>query len=316
MRVVTIGAATVDRYYHVERLPAADGGSFARRVTERFGGVAANVAAGVARLGHRAAVRTRIGTDELGDRILADVRSGPVDASLLRRGSEQSTHCVILSAATGERSIVTAGESVRHLRVDETDRERLAAADAVFVTAYAPEPVHRTLLSWVGPSFPPVVFDLSGPRSELQNRGASVESVERWIDAAAVFVVGRVAAESAFGLTGRAAARELSDRGVARAAVTAGADGATLVTAGEEPADRRLVDVPAVSAETVDETGAGDAYVAGLLHAWVDERRPADAAGSFAAAAAALNCEATGARGGLADVDRVEAALDERARLE
>lgn len=311
LRVVTIGAATVDRYYHVKQLPAADGGSFARRVTERMGGVAANVAAGLARLDHEAAVRTRLGDDEIGDRVADRLAAGPVDADLVRRGPESSTHCVVLREESGERAIVTAGDSVRELRLDETDESRLRAADAVFLTAYAPDPVHERLLSWTDETFPPVVFDLSGPREELAGRGASPESVGRWIDSAWLFVVGRVAARSAFGATGRAAASHLRDAGVGRAAVTAGADGATLVTAAGD-----LIDCPAVAADVTDETGAGDAYVAGLVHAWLAQDRPPREAGLFAAGAGALNCEATGARGGLAPAAEIREAVAKRDRLD
>lgn len=314
--MVTIGGATVDRYYEVQALPEPDGGAFARTVTERFGGVAANVAVGTARLGHDAGIVTRLGDGELGDRALADLRDGPLDTTRVRRGSDQSTHCVILSDADGTRSIVTAGESVRALRLKPADRSYLDAADVVFVTAYAPEPVHEQLRSWADePAFPPVVFDLSGPRSELADRGASSESVEAWIDRAALFVVGRVAAESAFGRTGREAARHLGNRGVTRAAVTAGSDGATLVATTDSD-DRPLIDVPAVAADVTDETGAGDAYVAGLLHAWLAEERSPREAGQFAAAAAALNCEAVGARGGLATVSEIRQAVAERPRID
>lgn len=340
MEIVTLGAATVDRYYHVRELPAADGGSFARDVTERFGGVAANVAHGCDRLGHDAGILTRLGEGEIGERVWADLRDGPLETTRVQRGPERSTHCVILSDESGRRSIVTAGESARALRLTDADRTYLSEADAVFVTAYAPEAVHERLLAWAEtPEFPPVAFDLSGPRPELDDRGASAASVERWIDRAALFVVGRVAADSHFDCAGRVAARHLRDRGVARAAVTDGPDGAWLVpasaevtrddeTEGSETDDetdegktaggesvRELVGVPAVAADVTDETGAGDAYVAGLLHAWLAEGWSAREAGSFAAAAAACNCEATGARAGLATVPTVERAVAERERI-
>jgi ribokinase/sulfofructose kinase len=56
----------------------------------------------------------------------------------------------------------------------------------------------------------------------------------------------------------------------------------------------------------VDPTGAGDAFTAGLVDAWLLEGRPAREAGRFAAAAAALNCTGDGARGGLATRAEVE----------
>jgi sugar/nucleoside kinase (ribokinase family) len=55
----------------------------------------------------------------------------------------------------------------------------------------------------------------------------------------------------------------------------------------------------------VDTTGAGDAFVAALTDRWLLADDSPETAGRFAAAAAALNCRAEGARGGIADADRV-----------
>lgn len=305
-QVVTVGAATVDRHYAVTNLPAPDGGAYAPEVTERPGGVAANVARGVDRLGRSAGIVTRLGEDGVGDTVADRLDEGPLDTTHVRRGPEASTHCVVLRADDGTRSIVTAGDSVRAMTLRPSDRSYLAGADAVFVTAYAPDRVHRTLADWADDDgFPPVVFDLSGPRSELADRGAREASVDRWVETAALFVTGRVAAESYLGVSGEAAAERLRDRGVARAAVTSGPAGATLVADG-------LVSLPAFDVDVVDETGAGDAFVAGLTHAWLLGDRGPRRAGRFAAATAALSCTAAGASGGLPTADRVAEFLADR----
>jgi ribokinase/sulfofructose kinase len=70
--------------------------------------------------------------------------------------------------------------------------------------------------------------------------------------------------------------------------------------------------VPAFDVDVVDETGAGDAYVAGLIDAWLLGDRDPTAAGRFAAATAALACTAVGARGDQPTAERVEAFLDRR----
>jgi sugar/nucleoside kinase (ribokinase family) len=324
--VVTVGAATVDRQYGVTNLPEADGGAFAHEVQDTFGGVAANVATGCARLGRVAGIISRIGEDDVGDAVMADLRAGPLNLARVRRRDDTSTHCVVLRDGTGKRSIVTAGDSVKRLRLDDRDRGYLSDAQVVFVTAYAPDPVHRSLLAWTeDPAFPPVVFDLSGPLAELEGRGATPESVDRWVDAASLFVVGEVAADAYLGETGRVAADTLRDRGADRIAVTAGTDGAWLVPGGSEtdesdrpaadvddPSGRRALHVPAFDVTVADETGAGDAYVAGLIHAWLLGDRGTRAAGRFAAATAAHNCTETGARGNLPDEATVEAFLAER----
>jgi ribokinase/sulfofructose kinase len=326
--VVTVGAATVDRQYLVSNLPEPDGGAFAHEVTDQFGGVGANVAVGCARLGRAAGIVSRIGTDEIGDSVMRNLEDGPLGLRRVRREDDISTHCVVLRDGDGKRSIVTAGNSVARLRLEPEDRPYLEDADIVFVTAYVHNEVHRQLSLWAAdPSFPPVVFDLSGPLEELEGRGATRESIDRWVERASLFVVSDVAASSYLRATGREAAVALAERGVERAAVTSGDEGAVLVdTPGERsgersdersdespdtPLDDRLVDVPAFSVDVTDETGAGDAYVAGLIHAWLLGEDAAAEAGEFAAATAALNCTAAGARGNLPTEDDVREFLDD-----
>lgn len=300
--VVAVGAATVDRTYAVTNLPAPDGGAFARSVASAPGGVGANVAVGCARLGRSAGLIARLGGGSIGDEVAADLETAPIDRERVRRGPGTTTHCLVLRDPDGERMIVTAGGSTTRLRLKNRDLAYLRDAEAVFVTAYAPDPVVGRLADLAAePSFPPLAFDLSGPLAELQGRGASRETIDRVVDRAALVVAGDVAAESYLGVAPDDAPAALRDRGVDRAALTHGRAGSTLVT------PEATVDVPAFDVDTVDATGAGDAYVAGLIDRWL--LGDGDRAGRWAAGVAALNCRQEGARGGLPSADRVRSFL-------
>jgi ribokinase/sulfofructose kinase len=307
LELVSVGAATVDRTYEVTNLPELDGGAFAHAVSDSFGGVGANVATGAARLGRRTGLLARLGEDEFADRIEADLENGPVDTSLVRRRPGTSTHCIIPRGPTGDRMIITAGDSAKQLRLDEDDRATLRAADAVFATAYVPDPVTAELIELAekrdGPAF---VFDLSGPVEELKDRGTEPETITRALGAADLFVVGEVAAESYLDVPATEAVDALRERGCRRGAVTFGEAGSTLFD-GEE-----TTEVDAFEVEAVDTTGAGDAFVAALIDRWLLGDDDAATAGEFAAAAAALNCTAEGARGGVATSDRVQSFVDTR----
>jgi sulfofructose kinase len=62
---------------------------------------------------------------------------------------------------------------------------------------------------------------------------------------------------------------------------------------------------PAFQVQTVDTTGAGDIFHAGFAYALLQDW-PLDRILEFSCAAAALNCTAFGARGGIRTVEEIE----------
>lgn len=113
-------------------------------------------------------------------------------------------------------------------------------------------------------------------------------------------------AELFTGLTDPAAiAADFRRRGVANVVLKRGAAGATAFVAEAE------VSCPAFAVAAVDTTGAGDTFVAGLVHGLVSGF-PIARALRFASAAAALSVQAVGAGAGLKDLVQVEAFLSDR----
>jgi ribokinase/sulfofructose kinase len=311
--VAAVGSAVVDRCYALTNLPEPDGGAFVREEAEAVGGVAANVAAALARLGRETGVVSRVGGDEAGDRVLADLRDRGIDARRVQRGGpdEQTSYSLILRDPQGQRMIVAGGESVPNLRLADEDLAYVRRADVAFTSAYAPDPVVSDLVEATesddNDDFPPLVFDLAGPLSELEDRATRPETLDALLPVCDLFVANEVSARSYLGVGPREAVEELRARGVQRAAVTCGEDGAFLLDA-----NGTVTEVPAFEVETADTTGAGDAFTAGLLHAWLLDGRSPEVAGRFAAATAALNCTAEGARGGLPTAEEVRRFLDSR----
>lgn len=323
---VAVGSAVEDRVYALTNLPEPDGGAFVREESTAVGGVAANVAAALSLLGRDTGVVSRVGDDDAGDRILADLRERGIDARHVRRGepAEQTSYSLVLRDPEGERMIIAGGESVPNLRLTGADRDYLRRADLAFASAYAPDPVSTALVEAAEggedaeaakaaeggntpDDFPPLVFDLAGPLSELDGRATRPETLDRLLPVCDCFVANAVSARSYLGEEPREAIETLRARGVSRAAVTRGTDGAFLLAD-----DGEVLDIPAFEVETVDTTGAGDAFTAGLVHAWLLGNRSPEVAGRFAAATAALNCTAENARGGLPTEAEVEAFLESR----
>jgi len=358
--ILSIGAAAIDEWYAVSNLPEPDGGAFAREVTSAFGGVGANVAVALDRLGRRTGLVSRVGDDDYGRRAQAYLAETGVDATHVAVGDDPHTRSLILSDPDGERAIVTAGESFRGLRLDDAALAAMADADAVFLTAYAPDRVSRRVLDRIAAlregdettDPPALVFDLSGSVEELVDRGTEPETVYRFLHAADLFVADGVAAPAFFGSAAAAVERiaaaqaGASERGSGsglrsrggprrdstwpRAVLTHGADGMTAVAGGD------VSRFDAFEVETVDATGAGDAFTAGLIDRWIadssagapedddgvasgndDGVTPGDssevASGvRFAGAVAAINCTARFTQPGLPTRSEVASFLAER----
>lgn len=305
--VVAVGNAIVDRTYEVAALPTPDGGAFAEAVTERPGGVAANVAATLRGIGRDVGVIARLGDDDIAAAVLADLDARGVDRTRVRVvPDDRSSYCVVLRDRDGQRMIVGAGESTQHLRLDAGDAAYLGGAAAVFTSGYAPPAVLESLADWRRAGrVSGLAFDIAGTLADIEPRGhtrAGIDSVLPAVDC----VIGN---RSALGSYVRADALDdivdaLRDRGATRGAVTCGPDGAVLF----DRTDR--TDVPAVDVTVLDTTGAGDSFSAGLIDAWLLEGASMERAGRFAAAAAAHTCTAVGARGDVPSRTAIAELLD------
>ncbi|WP_331235680.1 carbohydrate kinase family protein [Natronorarus salvus] len=303
--VICLGSALVDEEYLLSNLPGPDGGAYVKERAESFGGVGANAAVALSRYGRGVGMITRVGEDERGERVVENLALEGVGTRGISHGPEPSTYCMVFRDDTGERFIITGGESTRNLRLDDGDHERLRSADLVVANAYCPDRVSRDLAD-LARSGVPASFDLTGPIAELEDRGTERETLDALLPGLSLFVCGGVAAESYLGVRGREAVDALRERGVERGAFTRGEEGAILWEGD------CVTSIPAFEVDVVDTTGAGDAFHAALVHRWLLGGREMAEAGRFAAAAGALNCTTEGARGGLASEDEVEAFLAER----
>jgi len=310
--IVCVGNALVDRTYLLSNFPGPDGGAFVLDRTERAGGVETNVAVAVAALGHAAGVISRLGDDDDADVVETHLAELPIDARRVRRrAGDETSYCLVLATEDGRRTIVGGGESTLELSLDDADLAYCRGADVAFTSAYAPAGVLAALAGLArAPDGPALAFDLAAGFDDLARRGLTRTDVDDALPALDLFVAGVDAVRSYVrddDASPAALADALRERGCARGALTHGAAGALLFDADG------TYDVPAVDVDVVDTTGAGDAFTAGLIHAWLLEGRPPREAGSFATGAAALNCTVRGAHDDPPDVAAVEALLDDDA---
>lgn len=304
--VVAVGSALMDEQYLVSNLPEPDGGAYAQEESVAFGGVAANVAVALSRLGRSSGVIVRLGNDDTADAVEANLREEDVATDRVRRSDdERSTYCMVFRDHDGKRMIVTGGGAAKHLELDPDDEAYLRSTDVVFTNGFCPDRVTRELVDLAAAGDIRLAFDLASPLEGLEGRGTERETIDDLLSHVALFVANETSIDSYLDATGDEAVEILRSRGVSRGALTSGEDGALLWD------DEEVVHVPAFDVDVVDTTGAGDAFVSGLIHRWLLEDESAESAGRFATAAAGYNCTEESARGGMVDENRIEAVLND-----
>lgn len=289
-RIICIGNTTLDKVWPVHNLPVPGGKCRASDYFEVGGGMAANAAVTIARLGGSVAYWGRAGDDNAGHTMKNEMRSYGVDVSHFRlfSGARSSTAAVLV-ANDGERTIVNfrgAGlpddpgwlplERVAEVGAVLADIRWIEGACAVFTqarrvgvpTVLDAEIAQPPAFSATLPLVDHAIFSEAGLCSFLGKDALSTE------------------AERVEGL------QRVRESGCRVAALTRGSEGVFWVD------DNGVHHQTAFAVEVVDTTGAGDVFHGAYTLA-LAEARPVPEAMRFASAVAALKCRYPGGRAGI-----------------
>lgn len=292
--IVVVGGPAMDLLARVRDFPAVDGNAPVSEVLRLPGGMAANVAVALARLGQRVMLHGVTGDDALGDELCARLTHAGVDVSqLLRRKNTPAHSCFIAVNPAGERMIFGLPGIISMERPEELHTDTLRQARAVHI---GPGPTAIAAAAVAAARAGQAEWVTYAPGDILWFQGAAgVLEITPLVD---VLIVNRVEAHILTGLdTPQAAVRALSANGTGIALVTAGPEGVWLGAAGE------VEHIPAFhTANVSDTTGAGDAFTAGVLTGLLRGEPPREAA-RLGSAVAALKIRQPGAQAGLPDLE-------------
>ena len=266
--VALVGLALLDHVFAVERLPAAPGKHFATGHRAVVGGIAANAALAVARLGGRARLFGRVGDDAAGREVRAALAAGGVDCAGLATARGATPLSAVFVDATGERMLVNRKDPALFAAPPVID---IAGCGAVMADLRWPAAT-AAALSLARAAGAPAVLDYD----------QAPEAEARALLAGASHVV--------FGAEALAALTGLSDPAAGLAACAAPAFAAVTLGAGGvlwRGPDGAGGHVPAFAVPVVDTLGAGDAFHGACALA-LAEGADFPAALRFASAVAAL----------------------------
>ncbi|MCV3207652.1 sugar kinase [Mesorhizobium sp. YC-39] len=289
VRLLSVGAFTLDTILRVETLPVHQGKFMATDGVQIASGMATSAACAARRLGAEVSLWASAGDDAVGDQLVAEIEAEGVDCSLVRRvPGARSALAAILVDAHGERIIVPFYDKRAQADPEMLPVADLSAFDAVLVDVRWPGAAALALAA----------AHATGRPAILDADTAPLEVLERLLPLASHIVASESAARIVCGqaLDPETACAELAWRTDAFVAVTGGAAGSWWF---DRPAlSVRHVAAPRIKA--VDTLAAGDVFH-GAFAVALAEAKPVEQALRFASAAAALKCLHFGGRLGAPD---------------
>jgi len=250
IEAAVLGRVGIDLYPNELETPLAEVRTFTRFV----GGFAGNVATGLARLGVRTAIVSRVGAEGHGDYVRAWLAGEGVDVRFLATDPYWPTPPTFCEVWPPDRFPITFYRRPTapdwQLSPSDFDAEEVAAAPLLYATGtgLAQSPSRETTLAAMRAHRGTTIFDLDW-RAILWDKPDEYPALAAEAAAAADIVIGNEEEVEASGVTD-----------VPRLVLKRGERGATVYDRGEE------TDVPGFPVEVVNGLGAGDAFAAALGH--------------------------------------------------
>jgi sugar/nucleoside kinase (ribokinase family) len=295
VKVLGLGTAAMDIVLRCESLPREDGFAFVHDEQLLPGGSCANVLVALANLGLEAGIVAKIGDDGYGQRFREDLSQRGVSTEyLFKKPGGTTLHTFVAVSPAGARSIFAhLGDSLLSLTAEEMLPEMLKGVKVFYTDMFPGKPALK-LARLCRERGIRIVFNLECAPSFMRLCQVVDQELEEMLSLCDLFCAGRE------GLLELTAAGDYLDAVHALdkryhpslgLVATLGDAGANWWVDGE----RRII-AEAFPVQAVDTTGAGDAFLGGLISGFFFNNMTHQQALEFACACAATKCAQPGAR--------------------
>ena len=293
IRIACVGIAVMDRIYYVEGLPTEGGKYVAKRYTEVGGGPAATAAVAAAKLGAKVDFIGRVGDDDTGNSLLAELESLGVNTRYTRRYlGAKSSQSAIMVDAKGERIIV-----------NYPSPDLLHDADWLNEIDFTQWDVVLADVRW---------HEGARQAFTLARRAGVMTVLDGDVTPQDISELVALSDHAAFSEPGLARLTGINDSEAGLKQAKTLTNGHVYVTRGSEGCDwiknNTLQHQSGFKVDVVDTTGAGDVFHGALAFSLAGGDAPEEAV-RFASGVAALKCTRPGGRAGIPDCDQTRSFL-------
>ncbi|MBL5967633.1 sugar kinase [Lelliottia amnigena] len=292
-RIACVGITVLDRIWYLADLPKEGGKYVANNYTEVGGGPAATAAVAAAKLGADVDFIGRVGDDDTGSRLLAELESLGVNTRFTRifKGARSSQSAVLVDAS-GERIIA-----------NYPSPDLPAEADWLQDIDFSQWDVVLADVRW---------HDGAKQALTLARQQGVTTVLDADITPQDIADLVALSDHAAFSAPGLQRLTQIAEAESALKKAQTLTNGHVYVTQGKDGCywleNGALSYLPAFQIDVVDTTGAGDVFH-GALAVGLAQNQPAQDAVRFASAVAALKCTRPGGRAGIPDCDQTRSFL-------
>jgi len=288
--VVGVGLNATDTLIPLRQYPARGSKVEFESASILPGGQVASAMVACQSWGLRTRYVGKFGDDYAAQLHRAEFERAGVEASLFTAPNCPSHQSFILIDADGERTVLRRHDERLALQPAELQREWITSASVLLMDGHD-TPAACLAAEWARAAQIPVVADLDDLYRGIDCLLPNIDFLIASMD-----IPGRISGESNLPKSLQLVHEKLSNK---LTAATLGHDG-VLAFDGSQ-----FFYSPAFHVHVADTTGAGDIFHAAFIYALL-QKWPTPRQLEFACAAAALNCTAVGARGGIRPIEEIE----------
>jgi ribokinase len=305
-KIVVVGSANMDIYTWTDHLPERGETVIGDRYWMGMGGKGANQAVGSSRLGADAALVGRVGQDSFGRELIETLQSYDVTCKFIREDSESGSGVALVFVDKEAENIIAVVPGT-NMRVSTTDVDMAAgllqAADVILTQLEIPiDTIEHAMaianegktLRILNPAPARLLPDSLIQKVDILTPNQTEAKILTGIDASTI--------EGA-----EQAGKALLAKGVKTVIITLGKQGALLVESDKSQ------HIPGYAVDSIDASGAGDAFMAGLGVALGENKSMIEAV-HFANAVGALSTTRPGATPSMPSRQEVEAFMHNAGR--